>query len=52
MATKIDALAANKTLAVKAENAMVSRMTLLTMTQNREEGVRSFAARLQFQTKV
>ena len=28
MATAIDALAATKTLAVKAENAMVSRMTL------------------------
>ena len=52
MATEIDALAAIKTLAVKAENAMVSRMTLLTMTQEREEGVRSFAARLRDQDKV
>ena len=32
MATEIDALAAIKTLAVKSENAMVTRMTLLTMT--------------------
>ena len=37
MATEIDALTATKTLAVKAENAMVSRMTMLTMTQYREE---------------
>ena len=36
MATEIDAaLAAIKPLAVKAENAMVSRITLLTMTQDR-----------------
>ena len=52
MATEIDALAGIKTLAVKAETAMVSRMTLLTMTQDREEGVRSFAARLRGQAKV
>ena len=41
-----------KTLAVKAENAMVSRMTLMTMTQDREEGVRNFAARLRGQAKI
>ena len=52
MATEIDALAAIKTLAVKAENAMVSRMTLLTRTQDKEEGVRSFAAHLRGQAKV
>ena len=52
MATEIDALTAIKTLAVKAENAMVSRMTLLTMKQDREEGVRSFAARLRGQAKI
>ena len=52
MATEIDALTAIKTLAVKAENAMVSGMTLLTMTQDREEGVRSFAARLRGQAKI
>ena len=52
MATEIDALTAIKTLAVKAENAMVSRMTLLTITQDREEGVRSFAARLRGQAKI
>ena len=52
MATEIDALTAIKTLAVKAENAMVSRMTLLTMTRDRGEGVRSFAARLRGQAKV
>ena len=52
MATEIDALTAIKALAVKAENAMVSRMTLLAMTQDREEGVRSFAARLRGQAKI
>ena len=52
MATEIDALTAIKTLAVNAENAMVSRMTLLTMTQDREEGVWSFAARLRGQAKI
>ena len=52
MATEIDALTAIKTLAVKAENAMLSRMTLLTMTQDREEGVRSFAARLRGRAKI
>ena len=52
MPTEIDALAAIKTLAVKAENAMVSRMILLTTTQDGEEGVRSFAARLRGQVKV
>ena len=52
MATAIDALTAIKALAVKAKNAMVSRMTLLTMTQDREKGVRSFAARLRGQAKV
>ena len=52
MATEIDALAAIKTVAVKAENAMVSRMTLFTMTQVKEEGVRSFAARLRGQANV
>ena len=51
-ATEINALAAIKTLAVKAENAMVSRMTLMTMTQDREEGVRNFAARLRGQANV
>ena len=52
MATEIDALTAIKALAVKAEISMVSRMTLLTMTQDREEGVRSFAARLRGQAKI
>ena len=45
-------MAAIKNLAAKAENAMVSRMTLLTMTQDREEGVRSFAVRLRGQAKI
>ena len=52
MATEIDALVAIKTLTGKAENAMVSIMTLMTMTQDIEEGVRSFAARLRGQAKV
>ena len=52
MGTEIDALAAIKTLAVKAENTMVSRMTRLTKTQDREKVVRSFAACLRGQAKV
>ena len=52
MASEIDALAAIKTLVVKAENARVSRTTLWTLIQDREEGVRSFAARLRGQAKV
>ena len=53
-ATETNALAAIKTPAAdgKAENAVVSRMTLMTMTQDREEGVRSFAARLRGQAKI
>ena len=31
---------------------MVSRMTLMTMTQDREEGIRNFAARLRGQAKI
>ena len=52
MAIAKDALAAFKTLAVKAENAMVRRMILLTKRQNKEEGVRGFAARLRGKAKV
>ena len=51
MAIETVALAAIKTLTVKAEIAMVSRMTHLTMTQETEDGVRSFAA-LRGQAKV
>ena len=51
-AIKTDALAAIKTVAVKAENAMVSRMTLTTMTKDREEDVRSFAAHLRGRAMV
>ena len=51
-ATETNALAAIKSLAVKAENALVSRMTLMTMTQDRKECVRSFAARLRGHAKV
>ena len=51
-ATETNALAAIKTPDVKAENAAVSRMTLMTMTQDREEGVGSFAARLRGQAKI
>ena len=50
--SEIDALAANKTLAVKAENVIVSRMILMTKTQDRDEGVRSFAARKRGQAMV
>ena len=52
MATEIDALAAIKTLAVKAEKAMVNRITFLTVTQHKEEGVRCFGARLRGHAKV
>ena len=52
MASEIDAPTAIKTLAVKAENAMVIRMTLLTMTLDREEGVRNFAACLPGRAKI
>ena len=52
MAIEKDALAAIKTLVVKAENAMVSAMTLLTMAQDREECVRNCAARLRGQAQV
>ena len=51
-ATEKDALAAIKTLAVKSENAMVRTMFFMTMTQDRKEGERSFAARIRGQAKV
>ena len=51
-ATEIDALAAIQNLAVKAKNAIVSRMTLMAITQNREEVVRRFDPRFQGQAKV
>ena len=37
MATETDAVAAIKNITVKAENAMVSKVTLITMTQDREK---------------
>ena len=52
MATEIDALAAIKTLAVKAEKAMVNRITFLTVTRHKEESVRCFGARLRGHAKV
>ena len=52
-ATETNALAAIKCLAVKADSAMVSRMTLKTMkAHDREVDVRNFAAHLPVQAKV
>lgn len=45
-------LAAMKLLAVKKENNMVARVQLHNMTQDNEEGVRNFAARLRGQADV
>ena len=45
-------LAAIRQLAVREENTMVARVTLNNMTQDREETVRSFGARLHGQAGV
>ena len=41
-----------KTLAVRNENVMVARVELLKMTQDREEPVRAYAARLKGQANI
>ena len=46
--TEIDDLEMSKSQDVKGADSMVGSMTLMTKTQNREEDVRKFAARLQF----
>ena len=50
--TEVDILAAIKTLAVRQENTMVARVTLLNMKQDREETIRSYSARLRGQAGV
>lgn len=47
-----DVLTAMRILAVREENTMVARVTLNNMTQDREETVRSFGARLRGQAGV
>lgn len=47
-----DILKTIKSLAVKQENSMVSRLALHNMSQDRDEGVRNFAARLKGQADV
>ena len=47
-----EVLAAIRTLAVREENTMVARVTLNNMTQDRDETVRSFGARLRGQAGV
>lgn len=47
-----EVLAAIKTLAVREENAMVARVTLTEMRQDRDEPIRSFAARIKGQANV
>ena len=47
-----DVLKAIKSLAVREENAMVARMHLLSMQQDRDEAVRNFAARLRGQAGI
>ena len=50
--SEAEVLAAIKTLAVRLENTMVARVTLLNMKQDREESIRSFSARLRGQAGV
>ncbi|CAG2222071.1 unnamed protein product [Mytilus edulis] len=47
-----EVLAAMRTLAVREENTMVARVSLHGMTQDRDETVRSFGARLRGQASV
>ena len=47
-----EVLTAIRTLAVREENTMVARVTLNNMTQDRDESVRSFGARLRGQAGV
>ena len=50
--TEDNVLAAIRQLAAREENTMVARMTLNNMTQDREETVRAFGARLRGQAGV
>ena len=50
--TEAEILSAIKTLAVRHENTMVARVTLLNMRQDREETIRSYSARLRGQAGI
>ena len=50
--SKEDVLKVIRILAVREENTMVARITLNNMTQDREETIRSFGARLRGQAGV
>lgn len=50
--TEADILAAIKTLAVREENVMVARVTLNNLTQDHNESIRAFGARLRGQAGV
>jgi hypothetical protein len=50
--SEADILATIRSLSVRQENSMVSRLALHNMCQDREEGVRNFAARLRGQADV
>ena len=54
LATKseVDVLAAMRRLAVREENTMVARVALQNMTQDTDESIRTFAARLRGQAAV
>ncbi|XP_066910175.1 uncharacterized protein [Clytia hemisphaerica] len=50
--TQAEVLAAIKSLAVREENTMVARVTLNEMKQDRDEPIRSFAARIKGQAGI
>lgn len=50
--TEAQVLAAMKQLAVKADNPKISRLVLDRMTQDQDEPIRAFAARLRGQSKI
>ena len=50
--TEADILSAIKTLAVREENVMVARVTLNNLTQDHNESIRAFGARLRGQAGV
>lgn len=50
--TEVEVLTAIRTLAVREENTMVARVSLHSMTQDRDETIRSFVARLRGQANV
>ena len=50
--TEVDALNCIKTLAVKPQNILVARVQLLSLKQDRDEAIRSFAAKLRGQSSI